>query len=425
MPVYNASCFLHDSVGDILSQTYKNFELICVNDGSLDDSGVILDDFATKDNRIKVIHQVNRGGGAARNKGMQYATGKYLLFLDADDRFEPELIEISVKKAEEEDAVVVVYDADAFDYVTGAKRKAQWLIYDEELHSENPFESVNNSVWNKLFLRENIEKYGIEFTERKAAYSTSFVVCAMLVADRICILKDVLLHYRMNNPNSNVSNEDKDPTAIVDSLLNVREFLQKNEIYTEKLSQFLYLCEKEILIRLSFMKTFEGYRRLYCYAHEKCREITSSSDVDYISQIIEEKGLYKLKNICTNDLDEFFYEELEELKKRQVVEKQIFFLPDMNISRKSRIVIYGAGNVGRDFFIQLLRREDTEIVAWVDRNYEKIGFPVQSPDFILKIDYDLVVIAISDNRTACGIKRVLLDMGIQEEKIFYKRPETL
>lgn len=422
MPVYNASSFLHDSIGDVLSQSFTDFELICVDDGSTDGSSALLDEFAVKDSRIKVVHQENRGGGAARNTGIQYATGKYLLFLDADDRFEQNLLELSVKKAEEERADVVVYDADAFDYATGAKRKAQWLIYDDDLDPDNPFASVNNSVWNKLFLRENIEKYGIRFTERRAAYSTSFVVCAMMVADRIRMIKDVLLHYRMNNPSSNVTNEDKDSTAIVDALLEVKLFLENNGLYEKKEEQYLYLFEKEIMTRLSFMKTIEGYRKLYNYAHEKCAEIPLKDDTEYTAK---DERYNRLRNLRDYDEDEYLYNQLEETRRRGVLEKQVFFLPELEKDGRVKLAIYGAGNVGKDFFIQALRREDIDLVCWVDKNFEKIGFPVQSPDVLSTADYDIVLIAVSDNRTANGIKQSLTGQGIPADKIYYRIPEVL
>ena len=85
VPVYNVEKYLNECIDSIIAQTYSNIEIILVNDGSTDASGKICDEYAEKDGRIKVIHQVNAGLSAARNAGMAVATGEYLYFVDSDD----------------------------------------------------------------------------------------------------------------------------------------------------------------------------------------------------------------------------------------------------------------------------------------------------------------------------------------------------
>jgi len=420
MPVYNASEFIYDSVYDVLNQSYNDLEIICVDDGSTDDSGYILDRFATKDNRIKVIHQDNRGGGAARNRGMAEAKGKYIIFLDADDRFENNLLEEAVSVAEEEKCEIVIFDADAFDYQTGQIRKAQWLITNQELSIINPFMSVNNSVWNKLFLKEFIEKKKLRFMERRAAYSTSFVANALLSANSIRIVKRVLLHYRYNNPNSNVSNEDKDPTAIVEAIRDIQKYLIEMGIYEKKYETFLYLCEKEFTTRLSFMKTHEGYRELYTAIRDICNDLFGM-DSDGISLI--EKGYKKLYAICRYSLDEWLLYKFDKMKNAAFSENNTYFLPYKLNDERINIALYGAGNVGMDYFVQAMRRKNIKIACWVDKDFDRIGFPVQSPNVITQIDFDLLVVAVSDRRTAESIIQSLIELGIPRNKIFFEEPE--
>ena len=85
MPVYNAEKYLARALDSLVLQTYENLEIICVNDGSKDSSAKILEDYATRDKRIKVINQENQGAGAARNKGMTVMSGDYFTFIDSDD----------------------------------------------------------------------------------------------------------------------------------------------------------------------------------------------------------------------------------------------------------------------------------------------------------------------------------------------------
>ena len=93
VPVYNVEQYLPQCLDSIINQTYKNLEIICVDDGSPDNSGKILDEYAKKDKRIKVIHQENQGVSVARNTGLDNATGKYIGFVDPDDWIEADYYE--------------------------------------------------------------------------------------------------------------------------------------------------------------------------------------------------------------------------------------------------------------------------------------------------------------------------------------------
>ena len=99
LPVYNASDYLHQCMDSIVGQTLKDIEIICVDDGSTDNSLDILKEYEQKDKRVKVIQQKNAGAGAARNNGLSIATGEYLSFLDSDDFFEPDMLEKAYEKA--------------------------------------------------------------------------------------------------------------------------------------------------------------------------------------------------------------------------------------------------------------------------------------------------------------------------------------
>lgn len=96
VPVYNTELFVAKCIKSILGQTYRNLELILIDDGSIDKSGVICDEFAEKDDRVKVIHQKNAGVSAARNVGIKEATGEYLCFVDSDDYIENDYFELAI-----------------------------------------------------------------------------------------------------------------------------------------------------------------------------------------------------------------------------------------------------------------------------------------------------------------------------------------
>ena len=114
LPVYNASDYLHQCMDSIVGQTLKDIEIICVDDGSTDNSLDILKEYEQKDKRVKVIQQKNAGAGAARNNGLSIATGEYLSFLDSDDFFEPDMLEKAYEKAKGSNAQIVVFRSDQY-----------------------------------------------------------------------------------------------------------------------------------------------------------------------------------------------------------------------------------------------------------------------------------------------------------------------
>lgn len=109
IPVYNAERFLRHPLESVLAQTHSDWECICVDDGSTDGSGAILDEYAAKDARFRAIHQPNGGEGAARNAGMDVATGELVAFLDADDAWHPDALKLVAETREKTGADVIRY----------------------------------------------------------------------------------------------------------------------------------------------------------------------------------------------------------------------------------------------------------------------------------------------------------------------------
>lgn len=126
IPVYNQEKYLRKCLDSVCNQSLQNIEVICVNDGSTDNSKEILENYAKQDSRIHILSQKNQGAGAARNLGMQVARGKYLSFLDSDDIFEPLMLETMVRAIEKDDADVLVCRADRFDTNTGIRESMPW-----------------------------------------------------------------------------------------------------------------------------------------------------------------------------------------------------------------------------------------------------------------------------------------------------------
>ena len=207
VPVYNVSEYLGQCLDSILLQTLQDIEVICVNDGSTDDSLDILQGYAMFDERLKIISQENAGAGAARNNGIKHATGEYIICLDSDDFFEPDMLEKMVQKAEEDNSDVVVCDFCFFNNETGQiiKNKNKWDTYlkqspfkPTELGADL-FELRNPASWNKLIKTELIHKNNIAFDEQAKYFEdTPFVCLALINAKKISIIDTIGIYYRVN-----------------------------------------------------------------------------------------------------------------------------------------------------------------------------------------------------------------------------------
>lgn len=167
VPVHNAQNTLRRCVNSIIHQEYTDLELLLVDDGSTDDSGVICDEFAAKDSRVAVIHKENTGVSDARNAGIARAAGKYLQFVDSDDWITPDATKRFVKTAEENQCDLVIAD---FYRVIGNRLSPKGNIdeagaFSREKYAaymmESPADFYYGVLWNKLFRREIVEKYGL------------------------------------------------------------------------------------------------------------------------------------------------------------------------------------------------------------------------------------------------------------------------
>ncbi len=170
VPVYNAEPYLRRCLDSLCGQTYHNIEIILIDDGSVDGSGGICDEYAQTDPRIRAIHKQNEGVSAARNDGIVHAGGEYLIFVDSDDYVHRELVELYMK-AVEEDAVVVC-DITSDDSACEKSWLDGWMANVEEAAFERfiYFYSDNyvNSPVNKLFRMDIIKRYGIRFPKDKS-----------------------------------------------------------------------------------------------------------------------------------------------------------------------------------------------------------------------------------------------------------------
>lgn len=249
LPVYNGEKYLERCMDSIVGQTLKEIEIICVDDGSSDKSFEILEGYGLKDDRIKVLCQKNAGAGAARNAGLLKAKGEYLSFLDADDFFEPDMLERSYRKAKEQSAQVLVFGSDQYREDLDEFRQISWTIRKHALppyrpmnyrtFTENVFKVFVGWTWDKLFEREFVGKYDLKFQEQRTSNDLLFVFTAIVLAERIEIEDTVLAHQRRDNPKSLSNTREKSWRCFYKALTALRENLMRYGLYYELEQDFI------------------------------------------------------------------------------------------------------------------------------------------------------------------------------------------
>lgn len=227
-PVYNNEKYIRRCIESILSQSYKNLELILVDDGSTDSSGYICDEFASKDNRIKVIHQKNRGVSVARNVGISVATGDYIIFVDSDDYISDKLIDMCVKEVLSQECDILIFNL-IEDY--GKVKKEQSFNKKYYVSYETFLEGI---LWDKIpsypcnkfykkFLWDNVEyPKNMNFEDLAIMYQI------FLKTRKIRYIEEYLYYYNCTNNNSITSNiSSKNKYGMFISFYNRAKYAQK------------------------------------------------------------------------------------------------------------------------------------------------------------------------------------------------------
>ena len=243
IPVYNVEPYLRQCMDSVVGQTLKDIEIICVDDGSTDDSLNILKEYAAEDSRVQIIQQQNAGAGAARNNGMRHATGKYLSFLDSDDFFEPRMLERAYDLAEKDQADFVAYKSDQYHTEKNQFVPVSWVIRENEIPPYHPFNhrQMTGNVfkvfvgwaWDKLFLREFVDKYNLTFQEQRTSNDMLFVFSAVALAKKIAVVPAVLAHQRRDAKDSLSKTRENSWDCFYHALTALRDKLKEEGLYEE------------------------------------------------------------------------------------------------------------------------------------------------------------------------------------------------
>lgn len=296
VPIYNVEKYLKECIESIINQTYKNLEIILVNDGSTDDSLKICMDYKEKDKRIVIINKINGGLSDARNKGIDAANGKYICFVDSDDYISSTYVELLYNEARKNNTDIVLCGIknvndekkilSEYGYKKNIVKSGKELLFD--YYQENGVEVI--VAWNKLYKRElfNTYRYNVgkihedEFLTYKILYNL----------DKVSIISDKLYYYRKNDTSIVNKKFNLKRLDLIEALENRMTFFKENsenklyiltvELYVWVLKDF-YVKTKRYIdnsknIQNNIIKKYKKIKKQFL----KSKEITKIKKIKYL-----------------------------------------------------------------------------------------------------------------------------------------------
>ncbi|MDD3224288.1 MAG: glycosyltransferase family 2 protein [Clostridium sp.] len=273
IPAYNVEDYIEKCVGSVVNQTYKNIEIIIVNDGSKDMTPILIDELAKKDSRIKLIHQKNAGSSSARNRGLTEATGTYIMFLDSDDWLDKNCCEIVV-------AEIVFKNADVifFDYykeflnrteVRYAYEQDKLVYKKNDLNEYFIYDIRTITVWGKLYSKRCLNN--ISFDEKmKISEDVDFNYHVYRNVEIAVYIHKALLHYRILEKSAAHGFDEKIRRKFEYSIQTIQKYMlsdDKDEVcafYSFVAIAYLVICQNGICLnpRLSVVQKFKEINEL-------------------------------------------------------------------------------------------------------------------------------------------------------------------
>lgn len=330
LPVYNVGNYLNDSLNLLLNQTLNDIEIICVNDGSTDNSLLILEDFSLKDSRIKIINQENMGAGIARNNGMNIAQGEYIYFMDADDIVTIDILEKLYYNAINNDSDFVLFKVAKFN-----EKEINYNSPIYDLEKIFPNADFNNFIfsaldikqnvlnvafapWTKFYKREFLEKNKLEFPDISSYNDILFHVKSMLMSSKISFVPEFLYFYRLDNPDS-ITNDPKKHYNIFSVIKSVEDFLIEQgfmDVYKNEFDLFK-------LIQISRHMVFPMSEKYFYEAKEEFLKLDVSNNPLITKTDLENYDV--CLNLSVDQLDKFesYLELLNLQNKNKNLEKSI------------------------------------------------------------------------------------------------------
>ncbi len=320
IPVYNVEKYLKECLDSVCAQTFTDWECICVDDGSTDSSPKILDEYAIKDSRFRIIHREHSNAGACRNTGMDVAKGEYYSFLDSDDVFAPKMLEFHLKTIVKNEADISVCkmiryrDGEELPSLASKTTKKFESYYDTPAQSIDIYEKWNGRAWDKLFKAKLISEYSIRFQEIRSTNDMRFTYTALSLSKKVVCIDSVLIAHRLN-PTSLEATRSKGALCMIDALKSYCDEMKCRGIF-EKYPNLFHNYRRWIVnIMFWYMDTIDtvdSYEMVHNAFYELCVyfDLYRLIEADFIGKVDLYCRFNKIRNGCTPMDSLRFHEQL-------------------------------------------------------------------------------------------------------------------
>lgn len=323
VPIYNVEKYLNECLNSIINQTFSDIEIICVNDGSKDNSRNILEEYAKKDCRIKIIDKQNGGLSSARNAGLNVANGDFIIFVDSDDWIAPDMAEKLYNNAILFNTDISICSVHLFDEQT------------KEINNNEPYfslahfdSSFNNKVfsykdtipflmdvcvmaWNKIYRKSFLDKCNAQFPDGLIFEDGPFFFSIFFKTQRIAIVRDFLYYYRINRQGSIVQKGGKKLFDIINVVNLMFDEIKNLDIFDEIKYSFFQKKADDIIYRYELLPL--NLKNKYSKIFRKTSCLLNQQIFDFAK--INQDFPWTYKNFCAlknnSNIFLFYYHKFE------------------------------------------------------------------------------------------------------------------
>lgn len=377
---YNCDKYINQCIDSLLNQSFKNFEIIVVDDGSTDRTYSILNEYKAKNKNLYIYRQKNKYAGVARNNGLSRAKGEYVLFLDADDFFEPNMLMLAYQRAKSVDADIVVFKGREYNDVTKEFKNCRFPLSPElfpnkavisaDEFGEKLFQANSCIAWNKLISKKFIDKVGVKFSSTKSSNDTVFIYTLLSLAKRITLVNEILVNYRTGNPNSLQRSKAKSWECICIAFFQLKKKLIETGQYESQKRTFI---NKALQANLYYLSTID----------DKTRAIMECSLNNKYFKLLDINKYAEVPNFIYN---KNFRKQYTEIKQKKYI--PIVYASDNNYAKYTSVSIQSIleNSAQRNFLIFYILVDD----EFSERNKELLTNQVE------KYGHNIVFVNMKD-----------------------------
>lgn len=410
VPVYNVEKYLEQCLDSICAQTMKDIEIICIDDGSTDNSGKILDNYAIADSRIRVIHKENSGYGKSMNVGLRHAEGQYIAIVESDDFVEKDMLERLYMAAQKSNADII--RGRYYRYYAGQDKLGK-------LHEGIPYEQnvtveecpklleVAETIWTGLYKASYLKEKKIMFHETEGAsfQDISFALQCWLHGGTAYFIDVPVIHYRIDNPNSSMKNPKK-IFCVFDEYTWVED-LFKNVLCTDKAISDSFVATKYRDYLNHYARIGEQYQ--YAFLMRLEREIQEDNQNKRIERMAFSPTVWDSVDTIVKDRNLFFANTSKNksdtrLQYCDIMNHKLYQNAFFEAMKQYQgVIVYGSGVVGKKLVAKLEKYGCKNIIfAESNKAPEKdqcMGYKVESIDALQdkKNDY-IVILAVTEEK---------------------------